>query len=339
MSGLLAEKMRANGGIEVSFDNLEEALLAAGKNLRLATLSLRSCYSVNASSIKEFTDLRNGTADEAQAYKCQVLPVAKASCEFVKNSMDYFAELDKDEVMDIIDSVMEDATNNEKLMTINKDAHKHMASKFMAKQDMIDKVLSACQLEKKKFEEKAASLRASAETKSTWCLILAFVPVVGAIASPILDSQAASDIAAAIAKEEEAQLAVNASYVMRQCLAPAINEYTRAMERAVGAFTAIVLEIKGFQTNLSKLKETEQMTFFKMCKKKAAKVASACGKYLTFAELAEADLACLPDPKDLNYVQQWLANQRLTGEPTFKEQLTDLGKHLPKEIKKLTNVQ
>lgn len=323
--------------VGLSFDTLEQSLDEASKCLQVATLSLRSAFSVNASSVKEFVDLRNSLVDDALAYKSQVLPVATQSSEIVKQSMDYFVELTMDDVLSIIDDLLEDAKTNTELMEVCQDMHVVMSTKFKQKEDKVDNTLAACEMEKKKYEQEMQALADKANTKQNWAVALAFVPVVGLVASPLLVDASKKDRCAALAASEEAQLAVNASYVVRNVLVPSINGYAEAMRTCAGTFTLICTEMKQFTSNLEKLGKSEKEAFFKVCKAKAKKVSTACERYLTVAKDAEANLAALPTSlNEPNYVKTWLAKQASADGKSFLSRLRAIAS-LPDGIKALTN--
>lgn len=318
--------------VAVQFDNLAEILPRAGKSLRLGTLSLRSAFTVADANIDEFKQLRRSIVLDASAYRGRILPVAKQSTFHVKEFMDYFVTLELSEILGIADDLSTDAKTGEMLMTVCKDMHVAVGACFKQQQDKIDKVLATCQLQKQHYLEQTERFRNSADTKRNWAIGLSFIPIVGAIASPILLSKSNSDCVEATAAAEEAQLAVNATFVIQDCLAGAIDEYVNAMEIFASTFQLLAGEIAGFLKNLDKFKDTEKAAFYKMCNKKAKTVANASDKYLSTAIEAESDLAALPEVDDENYVQKWLETHRAEEGRSFKDRLKALEKGLPKML-------
>jgi len=71
-------------------DNLAVNIVDAGTSLRFATLALRSCYSVNASSVPAFVHFRGQVTLNACVYKDRVLPLAEFSLQSVKTFFDFF---------------------------------------------------------------------------------------------------------------------------------------------------------------------------------------------------------------------------------------------------------
>lgn len=321
---------------EVTFETMEAAIVEAAVCLRMATLAMRSCQSVNASSVAQFVQLRNGVLNEANAYKLQVLPIAEKSCLHVQGCMDYFAELDPEDLLEIIDDIKADAVANHAIMEICRDMHFVMSVKFKEKEDLIAATLAACALEAKKYEERAQAAREGADSNHSWASGLSLIPVVGPIAGEVFNKRAKEADCEAIAAEEESQLAVNAACVVRDVLSKAITNYVEAMETFTQAFTVMANGIQHFQRNLQQYSETEKQSFWKMCKSHGKRVSNACDKFAGQAQCARTDLACLPPPSDKNYVQQWLASQKAEGKETFKERFKALGPaKLGKEIKEV----
>lgn len=325
---------------EMTMDTLAENLVEAGQNLRFATLALRSCFTVNASSVRQFVELRGQVSEDAAAYREQIAPLAMASTQSVKEFMDYFLELSMNEVFDIIEDIGHSARTCEKLMTLNKDTHQVIAVKFRQKEDAMDKVLSACEMQKKKLAAQAEELANRAASKRNWAVGLCFIPIVGAIASPILADSAGKDTIQAIAAKEEAQLAVNASYALKTVLAPAIHKYTLAMDTVANTFMLLASECESFSGHTDKVAKLSggrrKEVFYKMMNVKAKKVTKACEQYMAFATEAESDVKSLPK-SSTNYVQQWLAQQKKDqNSPTFMERLRELGNSLPEKVQALT---
>jgi hypothetical protein len=325
--------------IEVSFTTLARILPEAGKNLRVATLALRSAFSVADANIDEFIQLRRSVVGDANAYRFQILPVAKESTNKVKSFMDYFTTLEMEEILGIADVLTEDAQAGHKLMVICRDCHKGVSACFKKQQDKADKVLATCELQKKHYEEQAAKEREWADWHQGWAVGLAFIPGVNLIACPLLCMEADSNLAKAVAAQEETQLAVNASFIIRDCLVEGVGRYVEAMDTFAATFQLLALEIDKFINNLDRLKDTEKAAFHRLCKKNAEKVESACDAYLTMAIAAETDLMALPESDDLNYVQTWLATHQAEDEAgmSFRDRLRSLGKGLPRMLTALVS--
>jgi hypothetical protein len=257
----------------------------------------------------------------------------------VKEFLDYFTSLDSlEEVLEVIVDVKDDAKKATIVMTINKNAHNVMATKFKQKEDKIDKVLAKCSLEKKRLERQVQELNKRIDKKNTWCTFCAFVPGVNAVACPLLDKSISDDMIKALAAKEEAQLAVNASYATKEVLGKAIQGYTKAIDTAACCLAVIVEELQSFETKLDKLEEKKKDAFFKMCKKKAIQVSQACQSFTSFANTAKTDMDSLPDSKDQkvkNYVQQWLDTHGQQGKsPSFAKQIQGQSGKVIEDVKK-----
>merc|ERR1712032_526855 len=113
----------------------------------------------------------------------------------------------------------------------------------------------------------------------------------------------------------------------------ALDEYVKAMGIFASTFQLLAGAIANFLKNLDKLKDTEKESFYKMCNAQAKKVILASDTYLTAAIEAESDLLALPECDDANYVQKWLETHKGGDGKSFKDQLSALGKSLPKMLK------
>lgn len=318
----IAQRVDAEDGNDTMACNITDA----GTSLKFASLALRSCYSVNASSIQEFVDLRASMTNSAMVYKSKVLPLAKASLQQVKDFVIYFQDLSFEECLSIASDIVTEAKANRDLMLLNRDTHKAMAVTFKQMDGKVSKVLKTCELEQKKYEAKAADLRKTAKTKTSWATGLSFIPVVGLIATPLLLDSANSDYNHAVAAKEEAELAVAASMVVKDTLAVAIAKYCFAMDRCAGEFEKIASECETFASQGEKFKESQKRAFYLLMQKRATAILESVREFQMVAVSAETDLECLPAAADPNYVQQWLATQQVAGadQPTFLERMRAL---------------
>ena len=91
--------------LAVHFDTLTEACNDAGKCLRIATLCLRTAFTTAAPSVEEFNQLRRSLVNDANVYRVQVLPIALESTTCVNTFMNYFVEMELDDVLAISDEL------------------------------------------------------------------------------------------------------------------------------------------------------------------------------------------------------------------------------------------
>jgi len=106
----------------------------------------------------------------------------------------YFEDLNYEDCLECAEEILKEAKANREIMILSRDTHKAMAVEFKQLEDKVGKV----EMEAKSYEEKASALKARAESQQTWAIWLAFIPVVGAIASPILTSKADSNLLEAV---------------------------------------------------------------------------------------------------------------------------------------------
>jgi len=302
-------------------DGIALSILDAGLSLKIATLALRSCYTVQASSIAEFTKFRKDMTTKAIVYKDKVLPLATLSLQRVKDFMLYFKDLSYEDCLDIADDIAEEARNNQALMVLNRDTHMAMCAEFKRMEDHITVVLKTCKLEAEEQQKKSEALSASAEKKMGWAIGLAFIPVVGLVASPLLLKSAAGNRVESIAAGEEAKLAVAAATAIRDALAGALDWYCKAMDRCAGEFQMLASECDSFAGKAEQLADTNKKAFYVMMNKRADVILDAVSTFLMVSVSAETDLMCLPSCPEPNYVRQWLASKRANDGPSFMERM------------------
>jgi hypothetical protein len=232
--------------IDSSCKKLEGILPDAGEKLRSATLALRDAFSVGDTSIYEFRQLRRSIVGDANAYRFQILPVAKWSTTSVKGFMNNFTDRSMPEILDIAGDLSKDAQTGRDLMVICRDLHKEVCSCFKRQQDKIDKVLARCEMEKRLCLKRAEEEKAWASWHSGWAFGLAFIPVVNIIATPILANEACHNDARSLAAQSEAQLATNATIVIRDCLVTALGQYVEAMDLFAATFQLLADDINQF---------------------------------------------------------------------------------------------
>jgi hypothetical protein len=310
--------------VRVESDVMALSITDAGKSLKIATLALRSSYTVNAPSIEEFTAFRNDLTIKANVYKDKVLPLATYSLQRVKDFMLYFNDLSFEDCLDIVDDIAREARDNQAWMVLNRDAHMAMSVEFKGLEDRIAVVLEKCKLEAELQEKKSKELAKQANNERNWAFGLAFIPIVGAIASPLLNASADHDRIESIAAAKEAELAVAGAIVIRDSLAGALSEYCIAMDRCAGEFDALASECETFVGQAGNLADTKKKAFYKLMNKRADVILHAVSTFRMVCVSAETDLQCLPRCPEPNYVRQWLASKRANEGPSFLQRMLRL---------------
>jgi hypothetical protein len=328
--------MRANQEGRAEKDPLAVGITDAGTSLRFATLALRSCYTVNAPSIREFNEFREDLTTKANVYKDKVLPLAQLSLQKVKDFMLYFKDLSFEDCLEIADDIVKESRDNQALMVLNRDTHKEMSVEFKQMEDRIETVLAKCSLEAKEQQKKSEAMQAEADSKSKWAIGLAFVPLVGLIAAPLLEASASDKRVLAVAAEEEAKLAVAASVVIKETLARALTEYCFAMDRCAGEFEKLASDCESFAGQAEKLSDRKKQTFYKLMNKRADNILDAVSTFQMVRVSAETDLECLPSCPEPNYVRQWLASKKAASGPSFMDRMLSIMPEVRKRAPALT---
>lgn len=308
--------------------NIKEAAIS----LKFATLALRSCYSRNDSSIQEFRELRSGVTNAASVYKKQVLPVAKMSLQKVREFMENFSLLNYEQCVEIADEIAEDAGKCEDLMRLNFDTHEAMAAEFKRFDVDVERVIAKCALEKRRYDEQAKELAASADQKRLWALGLAFVPFAGPFVSQVLTDKSHQDQMRAVAANEESMLAVTAAEVVKETLQRALKEYCFAMDRCAGEFSKLVSDCESFKASADRFNAGHKRSFHVKMAALSTGVLDAVKDFQMITASAESDLAALPPPSRPNYVQEWLANNSADQGLSFMDRLRQIGPEVMKAL-------
>lgn len=280
-------------------------------------------YGLGASSITDFEKLRNDATNTACTYKTVVLPTAIRTLQGVKEFIEYFEELSYEDCLECAEEILQDARKSRDLMMFSRDAHKQIAVDFKCLEDTVDKVKKTCAVEAKYQEEQARKLRQTADSNENWAAALLFVPGVNVIAFPLLMHSAASNRLSAVAKDEEANLAVAASVVLQETLQPALSAYCHAMDTCAKEFQQLVSECETLANNTERFNENKKPAFYKKMRARATVILESIKVFNQVIVAAETDLECLPIAPGPNYVQEWLAAKR-QDHPSFLERMQSL---------------
>ena len=170
----------------------------------------------------------------------------------------------------------------------------------------------------KEYEAKIAELRRTADTKMGWAIGLAFVPLVGAIASPILASSADSDIAQSIAERDQQRIMLAAAKAVSDVLIPALKNFIQGLEIIGGFFNIMQKELQSFDRMADKKK-----LHYKVLKAKSSEIKMGCRAFHGILPSVRSDFQAIPtEGTDFNYVDAWLEKQKKVIEENCSKEIS-----------------
>lgn len=311
-----------------SFENTFHELPA---QMRIFSLCMRSLYAESAvgsdtEEVKKFRQLRDNTRDDALAYLKGILPVVSLSVANIGDYFELYVALDIDEWWECLDDVIEEATKYHESCQILIKLHEDILVPLKKREDEAKILYKQMEKLTEVFKRDAAKLRDEASNKRGWAIGLAFIPLVGAIAAPILGIQADSVLAEAVAKSENAQVNAMATKVVCDALVPALNSFIRGLEQVAGFFEIIMMELQSFKgkgqdaaIKKSQGQETPMKLHYKCMKNKATNVKKGCHAFHAILPSVRTDFAAIPfEGVDQNYVDKWLQQQKKVIEEKAK---------------------
>ena len=295
---------------------LTENLPELSRSMRLFSLSMRSLYaekSVGGSSeeAQDFRKLRDDTRNDAVAYLKGVMPVTTDCVRAIGDYFEYYEGLDFEDWKESLDDIIEEAeTHKQSCLTLVK-MHEAVMVPLKKRQDKAKVMVKKMVNLEKEYQEEVERLKADAEQSSWWAIALAFIPIVGSIASPLLGASANSALANAVAKKEQGKIILEAIHVTSDTLIPALGHFIDGLKVIAGFFEVIQQELTSFKEKGEKAKENPKKLHYTMMRKKAVEIKGGCrGFYATLPDV-RTDFAAIPiEGTDQNYVDQWLEKQK-----------------------------
>ena len=284
-----------------SLEKFRSEIVKAAENLQVATLSLRSLYVVNSSSVESFVKLRQKITNEAKVYSTTVLPVSNDLIRTIRSFFDdyRYVNINKYNFKDYLNYFTREANDVVDVCKLTLELNKSILVEFKKSEDEVIRVLDQLEPETKIYEQKKKELIKSSDVRLKWAIGLALVPVVNVIAGPILYIKSNKDIISATAESEEKLLTVAAAEAIKGPLIMSITNLVSAFNYISGLFIALADE-------LTKLEDDESIAMhYKIVENKRAVIVEACDTFFSKVPDAETNLQAIPDDYDKNYVEEW----------------------------------
>ena len=299
-------------------DDLSSRLTSLPLNMRLFSLCMRSLFTDKAVGGQSDTAnkvrlLRDHTRNDAVAYLKFMLPVVTSRVADIGDYFEYYEALTMDEWWESIDDIIAETEAHKEACNALVKMHESILKTLKERQDEASVLVSELKDLAAEYEKKVEDLKGSANTKNAWAIALAFVPIVNAIASPLLLGSAQSNLAEAVANEKESEIQYAVARVVTDTLTPALGNFIDGLQHVAGFFEVIHQELKSFQKKGETVKEADKpkVMHYKTMRSKANVIKNGCRGFFAVLPSVRTDFEAIPaEGTDQNYVDKWLEKQK-----------------------------
>ena len=298
--------------------NLAEQLKEMPADMRIFSLTMRSLYAENAVGTqhelaRRFRELRDRTRDDAMVYLKGILPTSTKFVASISEHFEYYEALTYAEWAEMIKDILQEATGYRELCEVVLKLHEDILVALKKRKDAAKMLVTEFKELTEEYERQRKELEASAKTKRGWALGLCFLPLVGAIASPILKASSDSDLVEAVSKAKQAEIAEAATITVATVLIPALESFIAGIKKAAGFFSVMEQELRKFEGKAEKAQEQPKKLYYKVMKNEAKEMKSICQIFFAVLPDVRTDFLTIPEAgTDQNYVDKWLEDQKKT---------------------------
>lgn len=244
-------------------------------------------------------------------YVKAVLPLSTHVVRSIQEFFEYYSGLTLEEWKENLDDILDEVQGYKQCCTEIVSMHEQIMTPLKVRQDEAKVLVSELKNLTAEFERRQKELEESASTKRAWAIGLAFIPGVNAIATPLLGMSAESDMAEAVAKQQECRINEATIVVVSKTMIPAISAFIDGLNAAAGFFSVVENEIATFQSKGEAAKLNAKKLHYTMMKKKAQEVETSCRAFYAMLPGVRTDLASIPEKADdQNYVDKWLVKKK-----------------------------
>ncbi|CAG8470238.1 25047_t:CDS:1 [Gigaspora margarita] len=293
---------------DTDLENLRRRLQDASITLKFACLSLQSCYVANASSVEEFVRLRKRIKDHAKVYSEKVLPFANLVIQNIQTLIEPYMLLTFEDFKESIQYLAAETDREYALSVYTKELHIKILESFKGEQKAIDTILEKLEDAAQKYKKQIAQLQECVNSKYSWAIDLALIPVVNLIAKPLLIDSADKDLIKAIANDEESKLAVFAAYIIKNVFSTSITNFVNDLTKIAKFFSVLKNELSILdKSSDDQSKELHYNKFQKIAKE----IIQGCKAYIAIIPSCITDLQAIPDDFDKIMLSNGFPRQKL----------------------------
>ena len=313
MEGQLVSKVK----LEKQLSTLCGDMKDLPTNMRFFSLALRSLYaekavSVNSDVAKRFNRLRDDTKKDAMIYVKAILPVSTEVVRSLNEFFEYYTELDFNDWSSNLDDIIDDVKSYKDCCTEIVKLHEDVMVPLKKREDEAKILATEFQDLSAQYAKQKQELEESANSKWSWAIGLSWVPIVNAIATPLLISGSNSSNAEAIAKGAQLQINEAATLTVSEVMVPALKNFIDGLNAAAGFFSIIENELAAFQGKAEKADHSKKKMHYTMINKKAKEIKGHCQTFYAMIPQVRTDFEAIPYeiPGDKNYVDAWLEKKK-----------------------------
>ena len=297
---------------------LGEQLKEMSIDMRIFSLTMRSLYAekavgTNDELAQRFRVLRDKTRADAMVYLKCILPTSTKFIASISEYFEYYEALEYEEWVDMIKDILEETVGYRGLCEAVVKMHEDILVPLKQRKDEAKILVTEFKELTEEYEKQKKELEDAASTKRGWAFALCWIPVVNAIATPLLSASADSDLAKAVAKSKQGQIAGAAAIAVDTALIPALENFIDGLRKAAGFFSVMEQELRKFEGKAEKAKDDRKKLYYKVMNKEAKDMKSICQIFYAVLPDVRTDFLAIPqDGTDQNYVDKWLENQKKT---------------------------
>ena len=296
--------------------DLRQNLKSMSVDMRMFSLAMRSLYvdkavGTDAAAAGKFRKLRDDTRNDAMVYLKGVLPLSTKFVASISEYFEYYEALDYKEWCEMLSDILQETISYRELCVTLVKMHEDILVPLKKRKDEAVLVVKELKDLQEEFEKMKKELEEKAETKRGWAFGLAFIPLAGTIASRILEANADSDLAEAVAKGAQAQIQGAASIAVKETLIPALERFIDGIKKAAGFFSVMEQELRKFEGKAEKGQKDPKPLYYKVMNKEAKDMKSICQVFYAVLPDVRTDFLAIPsEGTDQNYVDKWLEKQK-----------------------------
>ncbi|XP_028413053.1 uncharacterized protein LOC114535913 [Dendronephthya gigantea] len=291
---------------------LKESLAEIPIDMRDFSLAMRSLYSDKAvgtttDAARKFRALRDDTRQDAVVFLKCILPISTKFVMSIKAYFEYYEALTYEEWCDMLADILEETTTYKEVAQAVVGMYESIMVPLKKREDEAKLLITEFKDLQVEFERQRKALESAANSKRKWSAFLAFVPFVNVIATPILEAQADSDLAKAVAAAQQSKVNEAATIVVAHTLIPALSNFINGLTKAAGFFQVMEHELELFGEKAEKGVASPKRLHYKVMSKEAKEIQSLCQGFYAILPAVRTDFEAIPaEGTDQNYVDKWL---------------------------------
>jgi len=311
---------------ERSVKMLEQSLAELPKAMRILTLALRSLYAEDNVGnddevLESFQNMRDAITKDALVYQKIVVPMTVKLVRHLLDYLDYFLALEFEDWVECFEDIHQEIQDNKTIAAEVIRIHKELKGNLKLRKTQAQEIAEQFEELTAEYETKKAELESKAATKEKWVAVLALIPIVGVIASPLVSIDADEDLAEAVALETQVEICHAATMVVKDVLLKAFGNVIRHMTAVANYYTIEAKTVGKFTEVEEKKKVNSKKVHFLMMKEVANKCRPLGENFFGVVPAVNTDLLSIEvNEEDKNYVQKWVEKEKEVIKGKFGEE-------------------